>query len=171
MKKTLALLLLASVLSPAALAAEFPAGDPVNINGMEVAGVYLQAVAMDPPQTGAAGPGDIHLEADIHAIEGNAQGLEAGAWVPYLSINYTLTKKGSDWSETGALKPMVANDGPHYGINITLDGPGKYEVHFTIAPPPLMRHIDKETAVDAWWQAFDYNGSFNFVGTGKKGGY
>lgn len=171
MKKTLVASALALTMSCAAFAAEFPAGDPIEINGMEVAGVYLQAVAMDPPQASAVGAGDIHLEADIHAIDGNAQGLETGAWVPYLSINYTLTKKGGDWSESGVLKPMVANDGPHYGINITLDGPGKYEVHFTIAPPPLMRHIDKETAVEPWWQAFEYNGSFNFVGTGKKGGY
>lgn len=163
--------ILALALSSNALAAEFPAGEPVEINGMEVAGVYLQAVAMDPPQEAAGAPADIHLEADIHAMDGNQQGLETGAWVPYLNIPYTLTKAGSDWKDSGVLVPMVANDGPHYGRNITLDGPGKYDLHFRIEPPKIMRHVDKETAVEPWWEAFDYTGSFKFVGTGKKGGY
>ncbi len=170
MKKQMSAALISVCLSAPVLAAEFPAGDPVVINGLEVAGVYLQAVAMDPPQEDS-GPADIHLEADIHATAGNAQGLEEGAWVPYLTIHYELTKKSSDWTEKGSLVPMVANDGPHYGKNIALDGPGKYQVVFSISAPKLMRHVDKETAVDPWWQPFVYSGSFNFTGTGKKGGY
>jgi len=171
MKNRIGAALLSIALSFPVAAAEFPAGDPIEINGMEVAGVYLQAVAMEPAQEGDSGHADIHLEADIHAIEENEHGLEAGAWVPYLNITYTLGKKGSDWKSTGILLPMVANDGPHYGKNIKLDGPGKYELMYTVSPPALMRHVDKETAVAPWWQAFDYSGSFSFVGTGKKGGY
>ena len=176
MNKQSRVALLFAVVIPAALtlramSAEFPAADPVEINGMKVAGVYLQAVAMDPPQEGDNSPADIHLEADIHAIKDNQQGLEEGSWVPYLNIRYRLTKKGSDWKDSGTLVPMVANDGSHYGRNIALDGPGKYEVHFNIEPPKLIRHVDKETAVEPWWQAFEYTGSFAFVGTGKKGGY
>ena len=43
---------LAALLLPlglgAAQAAEYPAGDPVMINGMEVAAVYLQPIEMEP---------------------------------------------------------------------------------------------------------------------------
>ena len=31
--------------------------------------------------------------------------------------------------------PMVANDGPHYGDNIKLMGPGKYHLKYTVYPP------------------------------------
>jgi uncharacterized protein involved in high-affinity Fe2+ transport len=160
---------------PAAQAAEQPAGEPIEKNDLQVMAVYLQPVEMapamadqDPAQT------DIHLEADIHALQGNRNGFPNDAWMPYLTVRYTLTKKGSDWKGTGLLLPMVASDGPHYGANMRLDGPGAYELIFNIAPPDghgFMHHTDKETGVAEWWPPFDYRGSFNFVGTGKKGAY
>ncbi len=158
-----------------ALAGESPVGEPVEINGMKVAGVYLQAVEMEPAMPGQeAAKTDIHLEADIHAIKGNENGFAAGEWVPYLDITYVLTKKGSAWKASGDLGPMVASDGPHYGANVKLDGPGLYTASFHLKPPAghgFMRHIDKETGVGPWWKPFDFTGDFKFVGTGKKGGY
>lgn len=158
-----------------AAADEHPAGDPVQINGMEVAGVFLQPVKMDPAMSGQdAAKTDIHLEADIAALPGNENGFEAGAWMPYLSVDYTLAKKDSDWKSNGKFMPMVASDGPHYGANVKLDGPGEYQVTFKISPPSqngFMRHFDKETGVAEWWAPFTYEGSFIFAGTGKKGGY
>lgn len=117
---------------------------------------------------------DIHLEADIHAIAKNPNGFREDAWVPYLAITYELRKKGSDWHTSGELMPMVANDGPHYGANVALNGPGAYRVIFHIAPPSrhgFMRHTDKETGVAPWFEPFDYQGEMKFIGTGKKGGY
>lgn len=76
--------------------------------------------------------------------------------------------------DRGALHPMVASDGPHYGANVKLDGPGAYQLVFEIAPPSahgFMRHVDKETGGAPWWKSFQYKGEFKFVGTGKKGGY
>ena len=35
----------------------------------------------------------------------------------------------------GAFHAMVANDGPHYGDNVKLLGPGKYQLTFTLLPP------------------------------------
>ena len=70
--------------------------------------------------------------------------------------------------------PMVASDGPHYGENIQLDGPGKYRVRYHIVPPPFngfYRHTDKETGVGEWWAPFDLAWDFIYAGAGKKGGY
>ncbi|GAB4355792.1 MAG: iron transporter [Gammaproteobacteria bacterium] len=160
--------------TPAANAAEQPIGEPVEVNGMEIAAVYLQAVKMEPMMPGMMEPTDIHLEADIHALKGNANGFGEGEWMPYLGITYRLEKQGSNWSTAGQFHPMVAADGPHYGANIKLDGPGKYHLTYYIKPPAykgFYRHFDKETGVGEWWKPFTVEWDFTYVGTGKKGGY
>lgn len=161
------------LLAGQATAGEVMIGEPVEKHGMEIGAVYLQPVMMTPELPGM-GDKDIHLEADIVALPGNNNGFGAGVWVPYLGVTYTLTKEDSDWSATGAFMPMVASDGPHYGGNIKLDGPGEYHVAYHIDPPPYQsfyRHKDKETGVRKWWSPFDLEWEFAFVGTGKKGGY
>ena len=169
------ILLILAAASPA-LAGEQPIGDPVEANGMQVGAVYLQAVTMDP-QNAMCGPADadIHLEADIHALAHNPNGFAKGEWIPYLSIRYTLTKPGSSFRDEGPLVPMVADDGPHYGRNVKLAGPGKYHVSFEILPPSAQgfyRHTDKETGVGQWWAPMTTQWDFVFIGsTGKKGGY
>lgn len=156
-------------------AGELPAGEPIETNGLTVAGIFLQAVDMEPAMKAMASKDtDIHLEADILAAQGNENGFAEGEWMPYLTVTYSLAKAGSDWKTSGELVPMVASDGPHYGANVKLDGPGKYTVLFNISPPSkkgFLRHTDKETGVGKWWDDFEYNGEFNFFGTGKKGGY
>ena len=73
--------------------------------------------------------------------------------------------------------PMVANDGPHYGDNVKLTGPGVYKLVLTIASPGdnehahFGRHTDKETGVAPWYKPFNAEYEFVFAGTGKKGGY
>ena len=168
----LATALLALPLSAVAL--EYPIGEPKNLHGMEIGAVYLQAVKMEPMMPGMMGPADIHLEADIHAAKGNPNGFGAGEWIPYLGITYLVAKAGSDWQAVGHFHPMVASDGPHYGANVRLDGPGKYHLTYQITPPPYQgfyRHIDKETGVGKWWVPFKMEWDFTYVGTGKKGGY
>lgn len=72
---------------------------------------------------------------------------------------------------------MVASDGPHYGDNIKLNGPGKYHLTMTVKPPMQMghmafgRHVDKETGVGAWFKPVTLEYDFPFAGIGKKGGY
>lgn len=156
-----------------ALAGEKPIGEPVEKNGMQIAGVYLQAVTMEPHAAHHANT-DAHIEADIKALKGNKNGFAKGEWVPDLDIDFVVTKPGSDWKATGKLEPMVASDGPHYGANVKFDGPGKYHVAYTIKPPSakgFLRHTDKETGVGAWWEPFTVEWDFTFTGTGKKGGY
>ena len=165
-------------LASSALAAEYPIGQPQDLNGLEVAAVYLQPVEMEPGgMMRAAKDSDIHLEADIHATADNTNGLTEGAWAPYLNIQYALQKKGSDTVIKGELMPMVANDGPHYGDNVKLEGPGKYELTFVIGSPESAagnhfgRHVDKETGVAPWFKTFELKYEFVYAGTGKKGGY
>jgi uncharacterized protein involved in high-affinity Fe2+ transport len=162
----------------AAGAKEYPIGKPKTLNGMEVAAVYLQPIEMDPPgMMRAAAESDIHLEADIKSVKGNANGFPEGDWLPYLVVHYELAKLDANWTAKGDLMPMVANDGPHYGDNVKLSGPGKYRLVLTIQPPggnehaAFGRHVDKETGVGPWFKAFSVDYEFTFAGTGKKGSY
>lgn len=176
LKQVAAFGLLASALSAGAV--EYPIGKPQQHFGMEIAAVYLQPVAMEPEgMMRKAEESDIHIEADIKALQGNPNGLEEGAWVPYLVVKYEITKTGSTQKVAGEFMPMVANDGPHYGDNIKLFGPGKYHVKYTILPPTqnqhahFGRHVDRLTGVKPWFKAFDVENDFTYTGIGKKGGY
>jgi hypothetical protein len=177
MKTTLALLISLAV-SGAALAAEYPIGERVTKEGMEIGAVYLQPIEMDPPgMMRPAKDSDIHLEADIHATAGNKTGFPEGEWIPYLVVKYQIQKVGSQNVQKGTFMPMVASDGPHYGENVKLEGSGKYELRYTILPPTadkmnhFGRHIDKETGVGPWFEPFELKFEFVYAGTGKKGGY
>ncbi|MBV8755317.1 MAG: iron transporter [Hyphomicrobiales bacterium] len=159
-------------------AKEYPIGKPKTANGMEISAVYLQPIEMEPPgMMRAAADSDIHLEADIKATKGNANGFPEGDWVPYLVVHYELTKLDGGQVIKGELMPMVANDGPHYGDNVKLMGPGKYKLTVTVSPPsenthaPFGRHVDKETGVGPWFKTFSADYEFVFAGTGKKGAY
>ena len=159
-------------------AAEYPIGKQHIEGGMEVGAVYLQPIEMDPPgMMRAAADSDIHLEADIKATKGNANGFPEGEWVPYLVVRYELTKAVGGQVIKGELMPMVANDGPHYGDNVKLAGPGRYKLTLTVSPPganahaQFGRHVDKETGVGPWFKTFSVDYEFVFAGTGKKGAY
>ena len=73
------------------------------------------------------------------------------------------------------MMPMVANDGPHYGDNVKLKGPGKYRLKLIVAPPTVHahfgRHVDKETGVGPWFKPITLEYDFVFAGVGKKGAY
>lgn len=174
-----ALALALSVLAAApALALEYPIGTPQQKAGMEIAAVYLQPIEMEPAgMMRSAAESDIHIEADIHALDSNTNGFEEGAWIPHLLIKYEISKIGADFKTSGDFMPMVANDGPHYGDNVKLNGPGKYRVQYTILPPSenpqshFGRHTDRATGVRPWFKSFIVEYEFTYVGVGKKGGY
>lgn len=172
MKIQFATAALALALAAPALAGERPIGEAVEKNGMQIAAVYLQAVTMEPHSAHHGGT-DIHLEADVKGLKGNNNGFGEGEWIPYLGISYELTRKGSGWKAAGTLVPMVASDGPHYGDNIKMDGPGKYHVAYRFAPAAhgFLRHTDKETGVGKWWEPFTVEWDFTYTGTGAKSGY
>lgn len=169
----------AALAAMSASAAEYPIGKQQIHGGMEIGAVYLQPITMDPEgMMRKASDSDIHLEADIHAVKDNPTGFAQGDWMPYLQVTYKLTKQGdAKWKAEGDLMVMVASDGPHYGDNIKLNGPGKYHLTMTVKPPMQMghmafgRHVDKETGVGAWFKPVTLEYDFPFAGIGKKGGY
>ena len=162
-------------------AVEYPIGQPQQRSGMEIAAVYLQPIEMEPEgMMRKAAESDVHMEADIRALAQNPNGFTEGEWIPNLLIRYEISKIGGDWKVAGDFMQMVANDGPHYGDNIKLAGPGKYRVKFTIYPPNAPenlngkhfgRHTDRLTGVRPWFKTFTVEYDFTFAGIGKKGGY
>ncbi|HME21746.1 MAG TPA: iron transporter [Acetobacteraceae bacterium] len=146
---------------------EYFVGGPVHQYDMEIVANYLAGIEMSPMTPGMpiAGPDVIHLEADVHATADNVYGYPDGAWVPYLTITYTLEKLGTDWKASGALKPMTAKDGPHYAENVRMNGPGKYQVAYRFTPPEtngFYRHTDHETGVPQWWSPFTQEFTFDY---------
>lgn len=177
MKTSTLLPLIALFAAASASAKEYPIGEPQQCAGMEVGAVYLQPIEMDPPgMMRPAAESDVHMEADISALESNRHGFQEGSFVPYLSISYTLQRVGSDKLIQGEFHAMVASDGPHYGDNVKLDGPGKYRLTYRVAAPggghhAFGRHTDKETGVAPWFEPCKLEYSFTYAGIGKKGGY
>lgn len=138
---------------------EFPIGDEVEAEGMNIAAVYFQPVVMEPKENAGFGPdeADIHLEADIHALKDNPNGLGFGEWVPYMTVEYKLENLGNGKVIEGSFMPMNAADGPHYGANVKMAGTGEYKLTFNIYTPQLqgmVLHTDPETGVEGrFWDA------------------
>ena len=149
---------------------EFPLGDEKIAGPLQVAGVYFQPVDMEPAGLGglAASRADMHLEADISAIEGNNLGYGAGDFVPYLTVKYLIKKRGGDKTIEGNFMPMSASDGPHYGNNVKLDGPGDYKITFIIDNPEkqgYLLHVDKKTGVTGrfWKEPLKVSWDFKWI--------
>ena len=147
---------------------EFPAGDEVVINKMQIAAVYLKPIDMEPRGLDlAASLADLHMEADIHATKGNPNGFGAGEWIPALTVGYRLENLDTGKTKSGTFMPMVAKDGPHYGSNLKMMGPGNYRITYTIEPPSKQgfgRHTDNDSGVGRWFQPFDVSFDFKFAG-------
>lgn len=163
--------LMSAVLAVPAFAAEefkeYPIGEAATVGTLEVGAVYLAPIDMDPHGMDLpASQADIHLEADIHTLEGNPNGFGAGEWVPYLTVAYRLQNKDTGKVISGNLMPMVAVDGPHYGANVKMPGAGNYHLSYRIDPPSKQgfgRHTDKASGVGQWFQTFDVDYDFTYV--------
>jgi uncharacterized protein involved in high-affinity Fe2+ transport len=156
---------------------EYPIGDEVEREKehMKVAAVWLPPVTMDHEHGAAApGPNTIHLECDVHATRGNENGFAVGDWIPYMTIEYAITKEGEEKPcLSGELMPMVAKDGPHYGATISMPGLGRYKLVYKLFPPSkngFGRHTDSVTGVAEWWAPYEVSYSWDFKGpaTEKK---
>ena len=151
---------------------EYPIGDEVEKNQIRIAAVWLPPVRME----GMDDPGSstmIHLEADIHATEGNRNGFAKDEFVPYLVVRYTILpehangKGKSGEPIRGAMMPMVARDGLHYGASIEMPHAGRYKLVYAIEPPSaggLGRHADPATGVEPWWEAFEVSFDWDYPG-------
>ncbi|GHV06365.1 amino acid ABC transporter substrate-binding protein [Spirochaetia bacterium] len=135
---------------------EFPLGDDHELGPLNVAGVYFQPVDMLPANMGlSAAQSDVHLEADISALENNL-GYGVGDFVPNLTVRYEISQ-ANGWKAEGTFMPMNASDGPHYGANVKLNGIGDYRIRFLITNPEAqgyVLHVDKTTGVPGrFWTA------------------
>ena len=121
---------------------------------LNVSAVYFQPVPMTDGST-IEGK-DIHLEADISALENNF-GFGVGDWVPYLTVDYKVLNASGSAVAEGTFMEMSASDGPHYGANIAMpEGQGTYTLQITIKSPAdnnYLLHTDAETGPGA--KSFD----------------
>jgi Uncharacterized protein probably involved in high-affinity Fe2+ transport len=119
----------AAVAALSATAAEYPIGKHQIQGGMEIGAVYLQPITMEPEgMMRKASDSDFHLGSRHPRGQEQSDGFAEGDWMPYLQVRYELTKAGSNQTQKGDMMAMVANDGPHYGDNVKLQGPGKYHL-------------------------------------------
>jgi uncharacterized protein involved in high-affinity Fe2+ transport len=152
--------------TPSGQAAEFYIGEPVEQNDLQIVPNYLVGIEMDRMPPGMEmGVDTIHLEADVHATKNEKHGFPEDAWIPYLTIRYTLTKEGSTFKKAGTLAAMTAGDGPHYANNVKMGGPGKYHLTYEILPPSsngFILHVDKATGVPDWWKPMTLHWTFDY---------
>ena len=130
---------------------EYPIFEDEKVAFLNVSAVYFQPVPMSPGQEKIDKENEIHLEADISALE-NKLGYGTGDWVPYLTIDYLISDKDGKEVAKGTFMPMSASDGPHYGANIKMGESGSYKLKFTIHSPAekgYLIHSDAETGPGA----------------------
>ncbi|HEX3674650.1 MAG TPA: iron transporter [Rhizomicrobium sp.] len=154
------------VAAPVWAAQEFYIGEPVVKEGIQIVPNYLTGIAMDrhPPGMSMA-KNAVHLEADVHATKDETHGFAEDAWIPYLTIKFTLTKVGAKFSRSGELYPMTAKDGPHYANNVDMDGPGTYTLTYTLLPPSshgFIHHTDAASGVPGWWKSVTARWTFAY---------
>lgn len=158
------------IVSPPVGFKEYPIGEPVIKNHLQIAAVWLPPIQMEGMPT-SAGADLIHLEADIHATEENPNGFAKGEFVPYLEIRYTIAPaEGGPALHQGKLLPMVARDGLHYGASVLMPRAGSYRLTYDIAPPSvggLGRHSDPVTGVAPWWKPFQASFEWDYPGPPK----
>lgn len=149
---------------------EYPIGDEVQTGGLNIAAVYFQPVVMEPSEKAGLNiaEADIHIEADIHALQNNETGFGFGEWVPYMTVKYRLKNLDNGQEQQGTFMPMNASDGPHYGANIKMMGAGKYSLAFIIESPEkqgYLLHVDKETGVPGrfWLQPIEVSWEFDYL--------
>jgi uncharacterized protein involved in high-affinity Fe2+ transport len=165
----------ASVLAPfaASAAQEFYIGEPVVREGMQIVPNYLTGIEMDrmPPGMEMGGKDNVHIEADVHATADDNHGYQEDQWIAYLTIKFTLTKKGDHkFRKAGELYPMIAKDGTHYANNVNMAGPGTYTLTYTLLPPSskgFIRHIDAGSGVPKWWKPITVSWTFAYPATTK----
>ena len=140
---------------------EIPIFEDEKVEFINVSAVYFQPVPMAPGQETIDKENEIHLEADVSALE-NKLGYGTGDWVPYLTIDYLVSDKDGKEVAKGTFMPMSASDGPHYGANIKMGESGSYKLKFAIHSPAekgYLIHSYAETGPGAVLEDYFKNGN------------
>ena len=67
---------------------------------------------------------------------------QTGVAIPYASVWATIMKAGKVVYDEQQWPMLSAYMGPHYGNNVSLPGPGHYELKLLISPPVSARHME-----------------------------
>lgn len=140
-------------------------GGPKIQDGMEIVPGYLMDVQLDRNPV-PAGAQAVHLQADIHATREDAHGFGEGAFIPYLSVSFLLTKDGvPTFHKSGLLYPIASRNGPHYGSSVELAGPGSYRLTYIVSPPSahgMLRQTDKTGGIPDWGKPVTASWTFTY---------
>jgi uncharacterized protein involved in high-affinity Fe2+ transport len=147
---------------------ENPIFEDEELEFINLSAVWFQAVPMAPGQEDISNY-DIHLEADISALE-NDLGYGVGDWIPYLTVDFDVVDEATGQSAaSGTFMTMSASDGPHYGANIALPNAGTYDLTITIHSPAengYLIHSDSETGPGGVLETYFANGNLSYTYTG-----
>jgi uncharacterized protein involved in high-affinity Fe2+ transport len=147
---------------------ENPIFEDEELEFINLSAVWFQAVPMAPGQEDISAF-DIHLEADISALE-NDLGYGVGDWIPYLTVDYEVVDEASgETAASGTFMTMSASDGPHYGANIALPDAGTYDLTITIHNPAengYLIHSDSETGPGGVLDDYFADGNLSYTYTG-----
>lgn len=146
-------------------------GAPLQRDGIEIVPSAFSGVELDRLPAGMSRMEDsIFLVADIHAGKDGAHGFAEHAFIPYLSVSYTLVKDGMPTSRRrGLLYPVASKSGPRYGASAEMSGPGTYHVNFIVSPPSshgMMRQTGKD-GVAEWWKPITASWTFTYPMSAK----
>ena len=136
---------------------------------MRIAAVWLPPIAMEGMPATSAGGDVIHLEADIHATEGNPNGFAKDEFVPYLKIRYAID---AGRRRHGDPRGRADADGRRATACTTARASrcptaGEYRLTYHIEPPSaggLGRHSDPVTGVAPWWEPFEVAFDWDYPG-------
>lgn len=143
---------------------ELPIWSDAELGGfISMNGVYFQPVPMSGGYEDISGY-DLHLEADITAME-NDLGFGTGDWIPYLTVTYEIVGSDGETAAEGSFMPMSANDGPHYGANVSLPNADTYSVTITVSPQEdvYLIHLDSETGPGGTWDEIFADGALSYT--------
>jgi uncharacterized protein involved in high-affinity Fe2+ transport len=147
---------------------ENPIFEDEELEFINLSAVWFQAVPMAPGQEDISNY-DIHLEADISALE-NDLGYGVGDWIPYLTVDFDVVDEATGQSAaSGTFMTMSASDGPHYGANIALPNAGTYDLTITIHSPAengYLIHSDSETGPGGVLETYFADGNLSYTYTG-----
>jgi uncharacterized protein involved in high-affinity Fe2+ transport len=139
-------------------------GGPLLRDGVEIVPSIVKGMDIDRAMVRSAQ--SVFLVADIRAAKDEPHGFAEHAFIPYLSVSYTLTKDDAPtFKKAGLLYPVAAKSGPHYAAAAELAGQGTYHLTYIVSPPSahgMLRRTDKAAGVPEWWKPITANWTFNY---------
>jgi periplasmic iron binding protein len=143
-------------------------GGPLIREGLEIIPSTEPPTQLDH-QFSAVVADTVFLLADVHATKNQAHGFAEHAFIPYLTISYSLTKEGAPtFKRAGLLYPVATKSGPRYVGSAEMAGPGTYHLTYIVSPPSshgMMRQTGNADGVPDWWNPINVSWNFAYPGS------